>query len=219
MRGTQTARTIGVRFAPQVSGKEVTMRTIVRGICVIVALGVASSVYAQAAAEPSTERSGLVSARGTLDMPKDPVVAMYLSATLPGLGQIYTGKKTRGVLFMASVLGAFGATYAAYKPADLALADYDAVHYGGNADGLISTAEAQNWQDRKYQDAAFRRLSDGRKAGVIAGVAAGASLYLWNVLNARHEAHEYNRGLSERRVGLALDAGPHRVGLAVGMSF
>ncbi len=195
------------------------MRTIVRGICVVVALGVASSVYAQAAADPATGRSGQVSAPGALQVPKDPVVAMFLSATLPGLGQIYTGHKTRGVLFMASVLGAFGGAYAAYKPADLALADYDAVGHGGNGDGLISTIEAQNWQDRKFQDAAFERLSDGRKAGVIAGAAVGASLYIWNILNARHEAHEYNRGLSERRVSLALDAGPHRVGLAVGMNF
>lgn len=195
------------------------MRTIMRGFCFVVALGVASGVYAQAPADPATERSGQVRASETLQAPKDPVVAMYLSATLPGLGQIYTGHKARGVLFMASVLGAFGGAYAAYRPADLALADYDAVHYGGNADGLISTAEAQNWQDRKYQDAAFKRLSDGRKAGVIAGAAVGASLYIWNILNARHEAHEYNRGLSTRRVSLALDAGPHRVGLAVGMNF
>lgn len=195
------------------------MRTIVRGICVVVALGVASSVYAQAADDPAPERAAQVSAPGALPVPKDPVVAMYLSATLPGLGQIYTGHKTRGVLFMASVLGAFGGAYAAYKPADLALADYDMVRNGGNGDGLISTTEAQNWQDRKFQDAAFKRLSDGRKAGVIAGAAVGASLYIWNILNARHEAHEYNRGLSERRVSLALDAGPHRVGLAVGMNF
>ncbi len=195
------------------------MRTIVRGIWVVVALGVASSVYAQTVGGPAPERSGQVSAPGALQVPKDPVVAMYLSATLPGLGQIYTGHKTRGVLIMASVLGAFGGAYAAYKPADLALADYDVVRNGGNGDGLISTTEAQNWQDRKYQDAAFERLSDGRKAGVIAGAAVGASLYIWNILNARHEAHEYNRGLSERRVSLALDAGPHRVGLAVGMNF
>jgi hypothetical protein len=195
------------------------MKTVVTSICVVVALGIASSVYAQAAGDSAPERSGQASAPGPLQLPKDPVVAMYLSATLPGLGQIYTGHKTRGVLFMASVLGAFGAAYAAYKPADLALADYDAVRYGGNGDGLISTIEAENWQDRTYQDAAFKRLSDGRKAGVIAGAAVGASLYIWNILNARHEAHEYNRALSERRVSLALDAGPRRVGLAVGMAF
>lgn len=195
------------------------MKVIVRGICVVVALGVASSVWAQGSADPAAERPGQIRASATLQVPKDPVVAMYLSATLPGLGQIYTGKKTRGVLFMASVLGAFGGAYAAYKPADLTLADYDAVRYGGNGDGLVSTIEAQNWQDRKYQDAAFKRLSDSRKAGVIAGAAAGASLYIWNILNARHEAHEYNRELSERRVSLALDAGPHSVGLSVGMNF
>lgn len=194
------------------------MRTAVVGICFVAALCLASSVRAQTTGDPAPEPTQ-VGAPGPLVLPKDPVVAMYLSATLPGLGQIYTGKKTRGVLFMASVLGAFGGAYAAYKPADLALADYDAVRYGGNGDGFISTLEAQNWQDRTSQDAAFKRLSDGRKAGVIAGAAVGATLYIWNVLNARHEAHDYNRALSERRVSMALDAGPHRVGLAVGMSF
>lgn len=195
------------------------MRTLMVAIFVVGALGIASGVHAQTTADPAPARTEQVGAPGTLVVPKDPIVAMYLSATLPGLGQVYAGKKTRGVLFMASVLGAFGGAYAAYKPADLALADYDAVRYGGNADGFVSTTEAQNWQDRKFQDAAFERLSDGRKAGVIAGAALGASLYIWNILNARHEAHEYNRGLSERRVNLALDAGPHRVGLAVGMHF
>ena len=125
------------------------MGTVVIGICFVAALGVASGVYAQAAGDPAPERSGQASAPRALQVPKDPVVAMYLSATLPGLGQIYTGHRARGVLFMASVLGAFGGAYAGYKPADLALADYDAVHYGGNGDGLISTTEAQNWRGRR----------------------------------------------------------------------
>ena len=86
------------------------MKAILTAIILVVALGLASSVRAQAAGETAPERPAL--AQGTLVMPKDPVVAMYLSATLPGLGQIYTGDKARGMLFMASVLGAFGAAYA-----------------------------------------------------------------------------------------------------------
>lgn len=195
------------------------MRTVVVGISIVVALGVASGVQAQTPADPAPARAAQTIAPGTLVVPKDPVVAMYLSATLPGLGQIYAGQKTRGLLFMVSVLGAFGGAYAAYEPADLALADYDAARYGGNGDGFISAVEAQNWQDHKYQDTAFKRLSDGRKAGVIAGAAVGASLYIWNILNARHEAQAYNRGLEARRVNVALDAGPHRVGLTVAMGF
>ena len=104
------------------------MKAILTAIILVVALGLASSVRAQAAGETAPERPAL--AQGTLVMPKDPVVAMYLSATLPGLGQIYTGDKARGMLFMASVLGAFGAAYASYKPANLALADYDKVAFG-----------------------------------------------------------------------------------------
>ena len=138
---------------------------------------------------------------------------------MPGLGQIYTGHKKRGFLFLASVIGAFGTAYASYEPAQLHLADYDRTAFGGNGDGLLSTAETQNWEDRKFQDTAFDRLSTGRKAGLVTGATVGAVLYIWNVLDARSRAHDHNRQLAERRISVGLLAGADRAGVTVGMNF
>lgn len=184
--------------------------------CVLLVIGVCTSgAFAQTLNTPPQARDTQTQAAPTIDIPKDPLVGMYLSATLPGLGQIYAGNKTRGVVFMASVLGAFATAYGSYQPAILQLSDYDKAAYGGNADGLMSTLEVRNWQDRKFQETAFKSLSNGRKAGVITGALTGATLYIWNILDARSQAHEYNRELGRRRVTMGVDAGPHRVGLAV----
>ena len=150
---------------------------------------------------------------------KDPLIALYLSATLPGLGQFYTDDKKRGLLFFTSIVGAFGSAYAFYRPADLELADYDKTRFGGNADGLISTTEAKNWEDDKFQDDAFDQFSTGRKVGVITSVAAGLGLYIWNVIDAPKRAHDRNRQVVQRRVGVELLTGPDRVGFAVKVNF
>ena len=150
---------------------------------------------------------------------KDPLIALYLSATLPGLGQFYTDDKKRGLLFFTSIVGAFGSAYAFYRPADLELADYDKTRFGGNADGLISTTEAQNWEDNKFEDDAFDQFSTGRKVGVITSVAAGLGLYIWNVIDAPKRAHDRNRQVVQRRVGVELLTGPDRVGFAVKVNF
>jgi len=181
----------------------------------LTAVTFASGAVAQTQApSDSTSASGQGSA-----LQKDPVVAMYLSATVPGLGQIYTGDRKRGLVFLASVVGAFGAAYAAWEPARLQLADYDQVAFGGNGDGLLSTLEAQNWEDGRYADTAFDRLSDGRKAGVITGAAVGAVLWVWNVLDARSRALDHNRDLSSRRTSMRLDAGRSRLGVALDVRF
>ncbi|MGE0593969.1 MAG: hypothetical protein AB7G23_15885 [Vicinamibacterales bacterium] len=194
------------------------MKTTVTALALLVSLGVTSGARAQTPAQPAPA----VPAPATtpaLELPKDPVVAMYLSATLPGLGQIYTGDKARGFLFMASIIGAFGAAYAAYEPAELHLSDYDHADFGGNGDGLISTLEARNWEERNFQDTAFDRLSTGRKAGLITGAAIGAGLYIWNIFDARARAHEHNRDLAPRRVSVGLQAGGGRAGVEVGVRF
>lgn len=195
------------------------MTTAFRVLALLAALALASGASAQTPPPSAPTGHTQLGTPGTRELPKDPVVAMYLSASLPGLGQIYTGDKKRGFLFMASVLGAFGAAYASYEPALLHLADYDRTAYGGNGDGLLSTLEAQNWQERRFQKTAFDSLSSGRKAGLITGAAVGAGLYLWNILDARTRAHDHNRELAQRRVSVALDASRSHVGLAVGVNF
>ena len=180
------------------------MKTAFTTLALLVALTLTSRAQAQAQ-EP--------------ELYKDPLIALYLSATLPGLGQFYTDDKKRGLLFFTSIVGAFGSAYAFYNPADLELADYDKTNFGGNADGLISTTEAKNWEDDKFQDDAFDEFSTGRKVGVITSVAVGLGLYIWNVIDAPKRAHDRNRQVLQRRVGVELLTGPDRVGLALRVNF
>lgn len=187
-------------------------------LALLVALAAPSTVLAQTPTDPAP--SGQTQTKTpTIELPKDPLVAMYLSATLPGLGQIYAGDKARGFVFMASVIGAFGAAYALYEPAQLHLADYDKAAFGGNGDGLISTIEAKNWDERKFEDAAFDRLSTARKVGLVAGAAVGAGLYIWNVFDARARAHDHNRDLAQRRISIGLQASLDRAGVVLGVNF
>ena len=144
---------------------------------------------------------------------------MYFSAVVPGFGQIYTGDYKRGLLFLGSIIGAFGAAYASSEPAQLHLADYDSTAFGGNGDGLLNTAETKNWEDHKVEDDAFDRLSTGRKVGLVTGAAVGAGLYIWNILDARTRAHNHNRQLAQRRISIGLQAGRDRAGVALGVNF
>ena len=195
------------------------MKTAFTALALFVALTLTSRAQAQTPGDPAPSGQTQFRTSDTIELHKDPVVAMYLSATVPGLGQIYTGDKKRGLLFLASIIGAFGAAYASYEPAQLHLADYDSTAFGGNGDGLLSTAEAKNWEDRKFEDTAFDRLSTGRKVGLVTGAAVGAGLYIWNVLDARTRAHDHNRQLAQRRISIGLQAGPDRAGVALGVNF
>lgn len=191
------------------------MKTRSAALGVALSIGLSSVTYAQAPSNATPIRDAQAQAVRAIELPKDPLVAAYLSATLPGLGQIYANHPKRGVLFMLSIAGAFGAAYAAYEPAVLNLADYDRPSYGGNADGLVSTVEAQNWEDRKFQDTAFDSLSTNRKAVLISGALVGASLYVWNLFDASAQARAHNRTLASSRVSMGLEASPHAVGVAV----
>ena len=195
------------------------MKTILTALALFGALTLTSQAQAQTPRDPASPGHTQFSTSDTVEPHKDPVVAMYLSAVLPGLGQIYTGDKTRGFLFMASVIGAFGAAYASYEPAQLHLADYDRIAFGGNGDGLLSTAEAKNWEDGNFQDTAFDRLSTGRKVGLVTGAVAGAGLYIWNILDARTRAHDHNRQVAQRRISVGVQAGLDRAGVALNVNF
>jgi len=195
------------------------MKAIFAALTLFGALAVASSAQAQTAADPAASGQTQPKTPSTIELPKDPVAAMYFSAVVPGFGQIYTGDYTRGLLFLGSIIGAFGAAYASYEPAQLHLADYDSTAFGGNGDGLLSTTETQNWEDHKFEDAAFDSLSTGRKVGLVTGAAVGVGLYIWNILDARTRAHNHNRQLAQRRITVELQGGRDRAGVALGVNF
>lgn len=141
--------------------------------------------------------------------PKDPLVAAYVSASAPGLGQVYAGNWRRGLAFALGTGATLGtAAGIAISELNLDLADYDKAENGGNADGVIQTTEARDWHDKKANDEAFERMSGGKKAVMITAGIAGATLWIWNVVDAYRTAQTYNR------VNFAADEGK---GLKVGM--
>ena len=195
------------------------MKTALTALALFLALTLTSRAQAQTPVDPAPSGQTQSRTSDTVELYKDPVAAMYFSAFVPGFGQIYTGDYTRGLLFLGSVIGAFGAAYASYEPAILQLADYDSTAFGGNGDGLLNTAEAKNWEDHKFEDDAFDRLSTGRKVGLVTGAAVGVGLYIWNILDARTRAHDHNRQLSQGRISIGLLADPDRAGVALAVNF
>ncbi len=150
---------------------------------------------------------------------KDPMIGGLLSASLPGLGQIYAGQRTKGLLFLVSTMGAFTSAYAFVEPADLDLADYDLIRYGGNGDGVMGLTELQNWENDKYLDDAFDGLSSGRKVGAITLAAAGIGLYIWNIFDARSSSRKHNREVVQQRIDLGMTACDSHTGLALNVRF
>jgi len=195
------------------------MKPAAAALAVLAVFTLAADAHAQGPASLGPLRQAELQTAGEIELYKDPLVATYLSVTLPGLGQFYAGHKKRGVLFFVSIASAFGAAYAFYEPAELTLADYDDASFGGNADGLLSTTEVQNWEDRRFEDDAFDRLSDGRKAGLVISAVTGLGLYIWNVIDAPKRARDHNRQVVQSRVSVELQSGPDRAGLALRVSF
>lgn len=150
---------------------------------------------------------------------KDPLIAGLMSASLPGLGQVYAGQKKRGILFFLGTVGAFGTAAGLANPAHLELSDYDRTSYGGNGDGLLGADEIANWEDDEFQDDAFKNLSTGRKTGVITSGVIGLGLYVWNVIDARSAARAHNEAARARRFELGLTQGRDHTGLALNMNF
>ena len=195
------------------------MKPTIVAIALFITLLTAVEASAQEAQDLAPLRKAEETEARNIELYKDPLIATYLSATVPGLGQFYTGHKKRGFMFFVGIVGSLGAAAAFYEPAELKLADYDSPDFGGNGDGLLSTSEVENWDDGDFEDEAFERLSTRRKAGAITGLVTGVGLYIWNVIDARRSAHEHNRQLAQRRIDLGLLCGPDRAGVALNLHF
>lgn len=150
---------------------------------------------------------------------KDPMIAGLMSASLPGLGQLYAGQRSRGLMFFLGTVGAFGATAAFAHPAHLDIVDYDRVEYGGNADGMLSVEELKNWEDKEYADDAFGDLSTSRKVGAITSAGVGLGLYIWNIIDARRASRAHNEKVVQRRIDLGMTASENQTGLALNFRF
>jgi len=205
-----------VRSSPH---REYIMRNRLVALALLATIGTVSQAHAQGPRVLATPQQPEPQVAGDVELYKDPLVATYLSATMPGLGQFYAGDKKRGLLFFTAVITSFGSAYAFYEPAILELSDYDGVTNGGDGDGFLSATEVRNWEERRFEEDAFDRLSDGRKAGLIISAVVGVGLYVWNVVDAPQRAKERNREVAQRRVGFDLQAGPGQASLALKLRF
>jgi len=195
------------------------MKTVITLLTLLVTLSFTAMAQAQTNENLAPLKTTDTFSNGKIEIYKDPLIATYLSATMPGLGQFYAGKKLRGFMFLAGIATTLGAANAFYEPAKLTLVDYDNTNYGGNGDGVLNVNEIQNWEDNKFESDGFDQLSTTRKVGAITGVVTGVGLYIWNIIDARGQAHDYNRKLTQRKVDLGLQAGPDRAGLALNLHF
>lgn len=116
-------------------------------------------------------------------IPKDPLLAGYLSATTPGLGQLYCGRLWRGAAFLVSEGLCFGiaAGIALKANPEFTYTVYDSA---GNPHKLIG---------RESNDTAKNKYTDRDRANIAIFTLAGAALHVWNVLDAYHLAKKHNR--------------------------
>jgi len=195
------------------------MKTIITALALFITLTFTTQTHAQQTESLAPLRDQQTFTKYNIEIYKDPTIATYLSATMPGLGHFYVGKKMRGFMFFAGIVTAAGAAVGFSDYQELNLVDYDKSKYGGNRDGLLNVTEIQNWEDNKFENDHFDDLSTGRKIGAITSVAAGVGLYIWNIIDARGQAHDHNRKIAQRKFNLGLQAGPDRAGLALNMHF
>lgn len=113
--------------------------------------------------------------------------AILLSATLPGLGQTYSGRPARGLAFLAAGVGLIAA---GGFNLDRAVTYHD-------RSNRFTGAEGQGGFDDPYGDG-FLTVDQGRvrsRTHVQFGVlflAGGIGVYLWNIFDAAKTVNQYN---------------------------
>ena len=119
--------------------------------------------------------------------PKTARTAILLSATLPGLGQTYSGRPVRGLTFLAAGLGLIAA---GGFHLDRALT------YNDRSNRFMG-AEGKGGFDDPYSDN-FLTVNQGHvkarghtQFGVLF-LATGIGVYIWNIFDAAKTVDEYN---------------------------
>ena len=113
--------------------------------------------------------------------------AILLSATLPGLGQTYSGRPGRGLAFLAAGIGLMAAGGFHLDRA---------ITYNDRSDRFMG-AEGKGGFDDPYSDN-FLTVNQGRvkarghaQFGVLF-LASGIGVYIWNIFDAAKTVDEYN---------------------------
>ncbi len=225
MSGGQS-RTGGVRM----------LRNLAHVIVLLATLGCWSLPTAQPTVERGSSRTeqraeALVLGRAErhvrLVFTKDPLLAVYLSTTVPGLGQIYAGQWQRGTLFLGGIFASVSAAYVATLDTRADLWDYegwDSELNGGKGafrtqeqdqaeidqgrqgllNGQIDYLEYRAWSDGELNRDRFSQLSGAEKFIWYGGVTTAIGLYVWNIYDAYSQAQQYNRKLYHDLTGVQL---------------
>ena len=161
------------------------MKTILNGFAILLLAVSAWPAQAQAPdtagvkAPVKVEKAGGV----RIIIPKDPLLAGYLSATTPGLGQLYCGRFWRGAAFLGAEGLCFGIAAGISKKANPEFT-YTVYDSAGNRHELIG---------RESNTTAEDKFTDRDRANIAIFTIAGAALHVWNVLDAYRLAKKHNR--------------------------
>ena len=119
--------------------------------------------------------------------PKTARTAILLSATLPGLGQTYSGRPMRGLAFLAAGVGLIAAGGFNLDRA---------ITYNDRSNRFMG-AEGKGGFDDPYSDS-FLTVNQGRvrsrthaQFGALF-LAGGIGVYLWNIFDAAKTVDQYN---------------------------
>ena len=119
--------------------------------------------------------------------PKTVRTAILLSATLPGLGQTYSGRPVRGLTFLAAGLGL------------IAMGGFHldrAITYNDRSNRFMG-AEGKGGFDDPYSDN-FLTVNQGHVKArghaqfSVLFLASGIGVYIWNIFDAAKTVDEYN---------------------------
>jgi hypothetical protein len=133
-------------------------------------------------------------------IPKDPLLSGYLSATTPGLGQLYCGRFWRAAGFLAAEGLCFGVAAGIAKKANPEFT-YTVFDSAGNPHELIG---------RESDKTAKDKFTDRDRTNIAIFTIAGAALHVWNVLDAYRLAKSHNKKMF-------LGSRPDETGIKVGL--
>ncbi|MCE2397161.1 hypothetical protein J4G02_21860 [Candidatus Poribacteria bacterium] len=114
--------------------------------------------------------------------PKIARTAILLSATLPGLGQTYSGRPVRGLAFLTAGLGL------------IAAAGFNidrAVHYD-DLSNRFNTGFYDPHDDNFLTADQMRVKARGHAQFGVLFLASGIGVYIWNIFDAAKTVNEYN---------------------------
>ena len=143
---------------------------------------------------------------------KDPLLAAILSATMPGLGQIYSRRVLRGVAFLLGTAAPIiVAQVVTHRQRD-DLQETFTIQDTAGAEHVISQQPREPDGDPAKL---YSAMSGVERAVLVTGLGLGLGTWIWNVIDAMLVAEDYNRLFLETSLSVAPLPTDTALGLAV----